>query len=300
MYPKTLACITIFAALISLSRPAAGAQGPGGRTLYNMTGMVLKVDSSRKSFLVSHDSVPGVMPAMTMQFDVQDPADLKSVTPGVIVDFVLRVQGESARAERIRVRQYASLEQDPLTARRLKLLKDLSESPTTGTKGVAIGQLVPDFTLLDQARQAVTLSQLRGKVVAVTFIYTSCALPQFCYRLAGQFAALQRRFAAELGPDLVLLTVTFDPVRDQPERLAEYASQWKADARAWHFLTGAAPDVQRVCGLFGLDAFPDEGLITHSTRTAIINRRGLLHANIEGNQFTATQLGDLVQAALKE
>lgn len=96
----------------------------------------------------------------------------------------------------------------------------------------------------------------------------------------------------------MLLTVTFDPARDTPEKLAEYASQWKADPVRWHFLTGSAPDVQRVCNMFGVDFFPDEGLMNHSIRTAIIDRQGQLVASIEGNQFTATQLGDLVETAL--
>ncbi len=85
------------------------------------------------------------------------------------------------------------------------------------------------------------LSELRGKVVAINFIYTSCALPNFCLRIANNFGVLQKRFRAQLGRDLVLLTVTFDPVHDTPEVLAQYASQWNADPATWHFLTGPRP-----------------------------------------------------------
>ena len=104
-----------------------------------------------------------------------------------------------------------------------------------------------------------TLSTLRGKVVAINFVYTSCALPQFCFRTANHFGALQRRFKTQLAGDLVMLTVTFDPVRDTPEVLAEYASTLNADAQAWRFLTGAAAEVKRVCRLFGVDAFEEKG-----------------------------------------
>ena len=65
---------------------------------------------------------------------------------------------------------------------------------------LAVGQPVPDFTLTDQARRPVTLSQFRGKVVAINFIYTSCALPQFCFRIANHFGVLQRRFTDRDGP----------------------------------------------------------------------------------------------------
>jgi cytochrome oxidase Cu insertion factor (SCO1/SenC/PrrC family) len=48
-----------------------------------------------------------------------------------------------------------------------------------------------------------------------------------------------------------------------------------------------------------VDAFPDEGLINHSTRTVVVDRRGVLAASIEGNQHTATQLVDLVAGVLR-
>src|SRR5207247_2516006 len=161
-----------------------------------------------------------------------------------------------------------------------------------------MGETVPDFSLTDQKGRSVALSQLRGKVVALNFIYTSCALPNFCLRIANNFGVLQKRFKARLGRDLVLLTITFDPVHDTPEVLAHYANRWDADPATWHFLTGPARDVQRVCRLFGVDVFPYEGLINHLLHTVIINRDGKMVANIEGNQFTAGQLGDLTDAVL--
>jgi protein SCO1/2 len=135
--------------------------------------------------------------------------------------------------------------------------------------------------------------------VVVNFIYTSCALPNFCFRNSNTFGVLQKRFKERMGRDLVLLTVSFDPQRDQPDVLARYAKTWKANPATWHFLTGPVPDVQRVSNMFGMDYFPDEGLMDHSLHTAIINRQGRLAANIEGNQFTADQLGDLVKTLLE-
>jgi protein SCO1/2 len=258
--------------------------------------MVLKVDAAHRTVVVSHDAIPGVMPAMTMPFEVRSEGELKGLVPGAIVSFTLVVAKERAHVEGVRVVRYQSVEQDPLTARRLRLLQEVTGA---AIKPVAIGQAVPDFTLTDQARARVSLSQFRGKVVALNFIYTSCVLPQFCYRLANHFSVVQRRFQERLGRDLVLLTVTFDPARDTPERMAEYARQWNADPAARRFLTGSASEVSRVCRLFGVDAFPDEGLISHSTRTVVIDRRGVIAASIEGNQFTAAQLGDLVETALR-
>jgi protein SCO1 len=141
-------------------------------------------------------------------------------------------------------------------------------------------QAVPDFALTDQTGRRVSLSQFAGMVVAVSFIYTSCPLPNYCFRLSNNFGALSKRFAGSLGRDLVLLSITIDPVHDRPEILAKYAATWNADPKSWHFLTGSLPDVKTVCEKFGL----------------VIDRQGRLAADFEGNEFTAQQLGDFVSA----
>lgn len=265
---------------------------------YSASGMVLKVDPSSKAFVVSCQAIPGLMNAMTMTFEVQSPSELDGLAPGTMVDFTLVVEREASYAKNIKIRRYESVEQDPLTARRLKLLNQLSDPKPSAVKPLSIGQTIPDFTLIDQMRRRISLSQFRGKVVAMNFVYTSCALPNFCFRNANTFSVLRKRFKEQMGRDLVLLTVTFDPARDQPDVLAHYASTWKADPDTWHFLTGPVNEVLRVNHLFGMDFFPDEGLMNHSLHTAIIDSRGRMVTNIEGNQFTADQLGDLVQTVL--
>ena len=274
----------------------------GGQALaaqYPVTGMVTAVDAARRAFTASIGEIPGVMPAMTMAFDVREQKDLEGLTPGAVVEFTLVVDKKASHAERIRVVRYRSVQADPLAAVRLGQLSRIVGGPAA-TKPLAVGDLVPDFRLTDQRRQTVSLGDLRGKVVAINFIYTRCALPDFCLRIANNFGVLQRRFQKRLGRDLVLLTVTFDPLHDTPEALAGYARQFNAVPESWRFLTGPVADVQRVCALFGVAAFADEGLMNHNLHTALIDRSGKLLANIEGNAFTATQLGDLTETALKE
>jgi protein SCO1/2 len=263
---------------------------------YAVKGMVLSVNPAGKSFVVSHEAVAGLMEAMTMPFEVRQAGELRDLVPGAVVEFTLVVSDSSSYATRIAIRRYQTVERDPSTARRLATMKRMAGLTTPP---VAIGSAVPDFALFDQQRTRVTLAGFSGKVVVVNFVYTRCALPQFCLRMSNNFGALQRRFRRELGRELVLLTITFDPERDTPEALASYASRWQADAAGWHFLTGTTTDIRRVCALFGQEAFPDEGLMNHSLHTAVVGRTGLLVANIEGNQFTAEQLGDLVQVTLR-
>jgi protein SCO1/2 len=109
---------------------------------------------------------------------------------------------------------------------------------------------------------------------------------------------LQKRFAKSLGSDLVLLTVIIDPEHDQNDAVGKYAAMWSANAQSWHFLTGPLPDVQRVARMFGMEFWNEEGFLTHSFHTIVVDRDGKLLANLEGNQFTSQQLGDLVQTVM--
>jgi len=271
--------------------------GPASAKEYAVRGMVVSVDRAHNTFTASIEEIPTFMRAMTMPFEVKRQSDLDGLAPGAVVEFALIVDTKTSYAERIHVVAFQNVEPDPFAASRLALLGEIVSG--NSVKPVANGEAVPDFTLTDQRKSAVRLSALRGKVVALNFVYTSCALPNFCLRLANNFNVLQKRFASRLGRDLVLLTVTFDPVHDTPEVLAEYAAQWQANAAVWHFLTGAQADVQRVCRMFGVHAFPNEGLMDHSLHTVVIDRQGRLVANIEGNRFTAAQLGDVVEGVLK-
>ena len=76
------------------------------------------------------------------------------------------------------------------------------------------------------------------------------------------------------------------------------SATWKADPATWHFLTGTTADVDRLCNLFGVGFWQDEATLTHSLHTAVIGRDGKLVANLEGNQFTPEQLGDLIESVL--
>jgi cytochrome oxidase Cu insertion factor (SCO1/SenC/PrrC family)/Cu/Ag efflux protein CusF len=263
---------------------------------HDVTGLVLSVDAARLAMSVSTDSLPGFMPAMVMPFTVKDAALLKNVKPGASIAFTVVIDGETSYVESLKVRRYENLEQKPSEFKRLELLSRLaSDQPATTLDA---GQRVPDFAFVDQQRRPVSLSQLSGKVVALTFTYVRCPNPAYCFRLASNFSQLQRRFKDRLGDDLVLLTIAIDPALDQGDALAEYARTWTTSARGWHFLTGSLADVKRVAGQFGVQFWQDEGQLTHSFHTAVIDRRGTLVANLEGNAFTAAQLGDLVQTTL--
>jgi len=267
---------------------------------HEASGLLLSADTSRHTITVSCNEIPGHMEAMVMTFAVKDPKWPEGLKPGVKVAFTLIVEKGGAFAEGMRVIPFESLELDPTEARRLKLLENATSAKPPSADVLPVGAAVPNFRLIDQLEHAITLSDFYGKVVALTFIYTRCPLPDYCVRLSNNFGILQRRFEDRMGTDLVLLTVVIDPVHDKPDALKEYARTWNANVRSWHFLTGSAEEIQQLCRRFDMSYYPDEALFVHSFHTVLIGRSGRLVANLEGNSFTSQQLGDLVQTVLAE
>jgi protein SCO1/2 len=282
---KVLACMALLVSLLfgeSVQR-------------FEVRGLLLKVDVKNQSILISQEAIPGYMDAMVMSYHLPSGRHAASLKPGSKIEFTLIVAVEQASVSNIRELPYDSVEREPLQAKSLAMLDATLPSAELQPQ-VRIGQQVPDFSLIDQTGSKVSLSQFAGKVVGVTFIYTRCPLPQYCFRLSNNFGRLQKKFQSRMGIDLVLLSITFDPINDTPSVLARYGQTWQADTKGWHLLTGPPESVKRVGLLLGSHFWPDEGVLTHSLHTFIIDREGRLAADIEGNQYTADQLAELVQA----
>jgi protein SCO1/2 len=225
------------------------------------------------------------MDAMVMRFEADRRARLADLQKGDRVRFRITVRGDRTTIDRLVL----------LSAARRDV--GLLESPAAPLL-TPIGGRVPPVALTDHHGRTVTFDALRGRVVAVNFIYTRCPLPDYCPRMLATFRAVRERFAARLDRDLALVTMTFDPLYDTPERLLEYARRHGADVPGWYFLTGPTGNVARIAAAFGIEYWAEEGLLTHTLQTAVLDRDGVLVATIEGKDFTARQAGDLVDAAL--
>ncbi len=241
---------------------------------YHVEGLVTGVDPGRSTVTVSHRAIPGYMPAMMMPFRLQHPVNDGVIRPGVRVRFDLK----NNVARNIRVVAVSQNFVQPAPVSQL-----------------AIGDLAPEFELTDEQGRATRLSQFRGRVVAIDFIYTRCPLPDVCPRLSAGFAYVARQLR---DGDLTLLSITVDPQFDTPEILKSYAQRWNADPQTWHFLTGSPETVRDVTGRFGLVFWPEENMISHTVMTVIIDREGRLAARIEGASYRPVELRDLVVRTL--
>ncbi len=229
--------------------------------------------------VVSHKPIADFMPAMMMPFRADPPSALDALRPGMRITFDLKVPGSQARA--IRIVDSAAAIGD------FKLPEP--------TNRLALDATVPDVPgLMDHKGRPLLFSSLRGKVVAVQFIYTRCPLPDVCPRQVSQFAWLRKT-----APGAMLLSFTLDPTHDTPAVLDEYARQWRSSGDSWRFVTGEEERIREVGGLFGVVFWPEDGVITHTSATGVIGKDGRLKAVVQGSSHRAGQIADLIANQLR-
>jgi protein SCO1 len=133
----------------------------------------------------------------------------------------------------------------------------------------------PRTVLLDSGQKPFDLEKLRGKVVLVSFVYTTCngVCPLTTQALSGAQKKLDE--AKLWGKSVEFVSITLDPQRDTPQALQIYAKLWGADQPAWHFLTGSPAEVSKVIAAWDMWAKSDaKGVLDHPSRIFLIDRRG--------------------------
>lgn len=169
----------------------------------------------------------------------------------------------------------------------LVLLSFLLAAPTFGKNaGVALGSEVPNFQLIDQSGQKVSLSDFKGKGVIVSFLYTRCPYPDKCPMINQKLNALAD-LTKKLGAEdkVQVLAITLDPAHDKPEVLKAYAQGFDDTHKNWSFLTGNENDIARVAGAFGVIFWEEKGVIEHNIRTAFIDGSGKLRVLKKGSEW---------------
>jgi protein SCO1/2 len=157
----------------------------------------------------------------------------------------------------------------------------------------------PAFTLTSQDGAPVSLADFRGKVVAVTFIYTSCT--DTCPVLTPMMSFVQDRLGRDFGTKIAFVSITVDPERDTPQVLSEYARAFGADLGGWAFLTGTSETIREVTRRYGVFAAKTaDGDIDHSFLTSIVDPRGILRLQYLGARFDPEEFRRDLLSLVKE
>lgn len=275
--PAPFSALILFTVLTGLG---CRAPAPAART-YELKAQILAIDQARQELIVNHADIPGFMPAMTMPYKVRDANLLKGRTPGELIAATLVVDGSDAYLQSIRHEGLAALPEKRPAVRAIDVLD--------------VGEPVRDGELIDQSGTRRTLGDWRGQVLAVTFVYTRCPLPNFCPLIDRHFADLQEqvRSSSDLRGRVHLVSVTLDPEYDTPAVLMRHAGQLKADPAVWTMLTGSREQVETFASQFGVSVTrenPQSTEVVHNLRTAVIDGSGRLVTILSGGDWQPSAL----------
>ncbi len=269
-------------------RPAAArpAAVSAAAKRYALKGIITAVDPAKAQITISHEEIPGYLPAATTPFSVRDdPKVVGLLRPGDRIEATLVVDGDRSFLEQVLTKGFVPTPTPPGSGAILP----------EPNKAVAVGEAVPDFSLTDQTGRTVRLSQFRGEPVALTFVYTRCPVATACPLTMARFAKLDAALARERFGRL--LAVTVDPESDTVAALADYAKRIGADPSRWKFLTGDPRALAHVAETFGVLYHPDRGQIVHSQAVAVVDPSGRLATVYYGEQWEPEQiLRDLEKA----
>ena len=253
--------------------------------VYQLRGKVVSTDAAKGEVTLNTEAIAGFMEAMTMPYKLKDAAILSELHPGDVITADVLVS------------------QDPDAEILLDHIVVVAQSkpdykPPVSYHVPAPGDATPDFKLRNQDGRQIHLAQFKGKALLVTFIYTRCPSPEFCPRVTRNFAEVEKQLAASpaLYARTHLLSVSFDPEHDTPERLRAYGATYiGSDAKNafahWDFAVPEKPVLAEMAKWFDLGmSDAADGTITHTLSTTLIGPDGKVARFYPGNEWTAEQI----------
>lgn len=283
-----LACIAL-AGCHTTTQPGAAASQNSNFKTYQLRGRVVGTNPATGEVNVDGAAIPGYMDAMIMPYKLKNPGIVGELHPGdVITADVLVSQGADGAVLLDHIVVVAQGKPD--------------YKPKVEYHVPAPGDQVPNFTLRNQDGRVVHFDQFRGKALLITFIYTRCPFPNFCPLVTHNFAVINKTLQADpaLYSKVHLLSISFDPEHDTPERLKAYGAQYlgsdsKSAFSHWEFATASQAELQKLALYFdvGITKGADD-TINHTLSTTLIGPHGKVAQFYPGNDWTPEQVvGDV-------
>jgi len=174
-----------------------------------------------------------------------------------------------------------------LTAATFALEADYAP-PAPGSYSLPVIKAAADGALLDHKGRPVRLADLTlGRITVMSFIYTRCSDAKACPYATGVLLDLHRASAedAELAEAMRLVSMSFDPVNDTPQRMADFSAiaEERPQAAPWHFVT--APSVRELAPVLAAygqavdkkrNASDPLGPLNHTLRVFLVDAAGCI------------------------
>jgi protein SCO1/2 len=263
---------------------------PAQAKRYHLVGKVISTDKDHASAMVDGQEIVGFMSAMAMAYPVRDAKSLAALNPGDEITADVVVTDDGAYLENIVVTK-----------------KGDAKGPTGTSNPPQPGDKVPDFAMVNQDGKRIHLSEYRGDVLLVTFIYTRCPFPDYCPLVSRNFSKIYASLRKDpsLGPKIRLLSASFDPEHDTPAVLRQYAETFRATTGGnpfarWQFAAVPSKELVGVANFFGLYYSTEGDQITHSMSTTVISPEGTVYKWYQDNDWKPADLIEDATQALQQ
>jgi protein SCO1/2 len=294
-----LRCLYLAAAILTLAAysarcPAAEANSaPAQKREFAVKGVVKKIEPENSRLIIAHEAIPGFMDAMTMPFRVKAPGILAGVQAGDSISFKLFVTADESWIDNVV---------------KIPAINNSSATATNRDPTNAAASTVPprhwhpllDYAFTNELGQPVRLGEFRGQVLAMTFFFSRCPIPDYCPRLMKNFEEASKKLRDMPGAptNYHFLSVTFDPEFDTPARLKAYAKGYEYDPSHWSFLTGPADKLGELARLSDMKYQRDGAFFNHEMRTLIIDGDGKLRMVFPiGGNLSGSIVEEMLKAA---
>ena len=249
---------------------------------WHVRGVVVSTDAAKSTVTLDSEAIPGYMEAMIMPYTLKNPGIISELHPGDTITADLFASNAQSALDHIVIVGQARADY----------------KPRVQYKPLNCGDAVPEFKLLNQGDKLIHVSQFRGKILLVTFIYTRCPLADYCPRMSRNFARLDKALAADpaLYAKTHLLSVSFDPEYDTPAVLRSYGGSYTGNYTEekfahWDFAAPPGKELPSVLKFFLVGATPEKDrTITHSLSTIVIGPDGKIYKWYPTNDWTPEQL----------
>ena len=285
------ATVTLLA--YSTRGPAAEVvAAPAETREFAVKGIVKKVEPENGRLIITHETIPGFMDAMTMPFRVKAYDKLPDIQAGDSVSFRLSVTADQSWIDNVV---------------KIPAISNASATATNRERTNAISNVAPrhrhpllDYAFTNELGQPVRLGDYRGQVLAMTFFFSRCPIPDYCPRLMKNFEEASQKLRNMTGAptNYHFLSVTFDPEFDTPARLKAYAKGYDYDASHWSFLTGPTEKIAELARLSDMKYQRDGAFFNHDMRTLIIDGDGKLRMVFPiGGKLSGAIVEEMLKAA---
>jgi protein SCO1 len=171
-------------------------------------------------------------------------------------------------------------------------------APTGGTsKGGDLAEplQIPDATVFDQDGKRLRFYSdlVKGKTVAINFIFTTCTT--ICPPLTATFAKVQQQLSGPAGRDVQLISISVDPTTDVPERLKAFSAKFHSRP-GWAFVTGSKQEISLLLKALGASVGDKND---HSATVLVGNDRAAYWTRTYGLAPVSTLLKVITDASAK-